>query len=489
MAEVATKFPEVKDYVNGQFIDSSGEQIDVISPLDGTVISKAPVSGYEVLDKAVKAAEKAFPAWSSTPIKERVQVLFNYRNLLHKYRDELTELIHIENGKIRSEAVAEVDKAIELTEFACSLPQIIPGEVLEVSKGVDCKTERIPLGVVASIAPFNFPCMVPNWTIPNVIALGNCMILKPSEHVPLTANRLASILKEAGLPDGVFSVVNGTREIVESICDHPGIKAVSFVGSTKVAKIVYKRATGNLKRCLALGGAKNHLLVLPDAHLDMTASNIAASMSGCAGQRCMAASAMVGIGNVDHIVAKIVEESKKIVPGSTLGSVISKEAKERIERYITEAEKAGAKILLDGRNATVPGSEGGFYVGPTVIDYVTPDMAIAKEEVFGPVLAIMRTETVDEAIAIENSSTYGNAAAVFTQSGGIAKYVAEKAGAGMIGVNIGVPVPREPFSFGGWNESRFGAGDITGKSSIEFWTQMKKTTIKWNPEARVNWMS
>ncbi len=489
MAVAELKFPEVKNYIKGKFVDSNEAKIDVISPLDGSLLSRVPVSGYDTLDQAVQSAVQAFPAWSAMPIKERVQILFNYRNLLLKYRDELTELIHLENGKIRSEAVAEVDKAIELTEFAVSLPQIIPGEILEVSKGVDCKTERMALGVVASITPFNFPCMVPNWTIPNVIALGNCMILKPSEHVPLTANRLAEILTEAGLPAGVFNVVNGTREIVEGICDHPDIKAVSFVGSTKVAKIVYKRSTGNLKRCLALGGAKNHLLVLPDAQVEMTASNIAASMSGCAGQRCMAASAMVGIGNVDHIIKKICEEAQKFIPGTTLGSVISKEAKVRIERYITEAEKAGAKILLDGRNATVKGAEDGYYVGPTVIDYVTPDMAIAKEEVFGPVLAIMRTNTLDEAIAIENNSAYGNAAAVFTQSGGLAKYVAEKANAGMIGVNIGVPVPREPFSFGGWNESRFGSGDITGKSSIEFWTQMKKTTIKWNPEARTNWMS
>jgi len=489
MAVAELRFPEVKNYIKGHFVDSTDEKIDVISPLDGSLLSRVPISGYATLDKAVQTAVQAFPAWSATPIKERVQVLFNYRNLLQKYREELTELIHLENGKIRSEAEAEIDKAIELTEFAVSLPQIIPGEILEVSKGVDCKTERIALGVVASITPFNFPCMVPNWTIPNVIALGNCMILKPSEHVPLTANKLASILKEAGLPDGVFNVVNGTKEIVEGICDHPDIKAVSFVGSTKVAKIVYKRSTGNLKRCLALGGAKNHLLVLPDAQLEMTASNITASMSGCAGQRCMAASAMVGVGKIDHIIDKVCEEATKIIPGKNLGSVISKEAKERIERYITEAEKAGAKILVDGRNATVSGSEGGFYVGPTIIDYVTPDMAIATEEVFGPVLAIMRTNTLDEAIEIENKSTYGNAASVFTQSGGIAKYVAEKASAGMIGVNIGVPVPREPFSFGGWNESRFGAGDITGKSSIEFWTQMKKTTIKWNPEARTNWMS
>lgn len=483
------RFPEVRNYINGKFVDSEESKLDVISPLDGSLLSRVPVSCLDTLDKAVQSARQAFPVWSTMPIKERVQVLFNYRNLLIKYRDELTEIIHLENGKIRSEAVAEVDKAIELTEFAVSLPQIIPGEIMEVSKGVDCKTERIPLGVVASIVPFNFPCMVPNWTIPNVLALGNCMVLKPSEQVPLTANRLAVILTEAGLPDGVFNVVNGTQQVVEGICDHPDIKAISFVGSTKVAKMVYKRATGNLKRCLALGGAKNHLLVLPDAQVEMTASNIAASMSGCAGQRCMAASAMVGIGNVDHIIKQVCEEAKKFLPGKTLGSVISKEAKERIERYITEAEAAGAKILLDGRNITVKGAEGGYYVGPTVIDYVRPEMAIAKEEVFGPVLAIMRTATIDEAIAIENHSPYGNAASVFTQSGGLAKYVAERANAGMIGVNIGVPVPREPFSFGGWNESRFGAGDITGKSAIEFWTQMKKTTIKWNPEARTNWMS
>lgn len=483
------RFPEVKNFIKGHFVDTAGSQMDVISPLDGSLLSKVPVSQGSALNEAVAAAQEAFPSWSATPIKERVQVLFNYRTLLQKYREELTELIHLENGKIKSEAAAEIDKAIELTEFAVSLPQLIPGEILEVSKGVDCKMERMPLGVVASITPFNFPCMVPNWTIPNVLALGNCMILKPSEMVPLTAYRMAMIFKEAGLPDGVFNVVNGTQEVVESICDHPDIKAVSFVGSTKVAKIVYKRSTGNLKRCLALGGAKNHLLVLPDAQVEMTASNITASMSGCAGQRCMAASAMVGVGNVDHIIEKICEEARKMIPGQNLGSVISNAAKERIEKYITEAEAAGAKVLVDGRNVTVPGAEGGFYVGATIIDFVKPEMAIAKEEVFGPVLAIMRANNIDDAIAIENKSPYGNAASVFTQSGGLAKYVAEKASAGMIGVNIGVPVPREPFSFGGWNESRFGAGDITGKSSIEFWTQMKKTTIKWNPEARTNWMS
>jgi malonate-semialdehyde dehydrogenase (acetylating) / methylmalonate-semialdehyde dehydrogenase len=496
METLTLKYPEVKNYVSGKFISNSEnngtggkKSLEVLSPLNGKVISTVPLSSANDLDEAVKAAQKAFPGWSATPIKERVQVFYRYKTLLEKNLKELANLVHEENGKTIDEAIAEVEKSIELTEFACSLPQLISGELLEVSRGVECRVEHKPLGVVASIAPFNFPNMVPHWTIPNAIALGNCMILKPSEQVPVSSNRIAELLKEAGLPDGVFNIVNGDREIVEAICDHPGIEAVSFVGSTKVAKIVYKRATSNLKRCLALGGAKNHLIVLPDAHPDMTASNVTASMSGCAGQRCMAASAMVAVGSMDLIIQKICDEAKKIIPGKNLGSVISKEAKERIERYITEAEKAGAKILIDGRNYKVEGHENGFYVGPTVIDFVTPDMAIAKEEVFGPVLAIIRAKDLDEAIDIENSSNYGNAASVFTQSGGLARQVMERASAGMIGVNVGVPVPREPFSFGGWNESKFGVCDITGKSSIEFWTKLKKTTVKWNPEGKTNWMS
>jgi malonate-semialdehyde dehydrogenase (acetylating) / methylmalonate-semialdehyde dehydrogenase len=484
------KYAPVQNYINGKMVDAtSTRKMEVISPIDGTLLSMVPMSAAKDLDTAVKAAKAAFPAWSRTPIKERVQVFFRYKYLLEKHLEELARLCSEENGKTFGESVAEIEKCIELTEFATSLPQLVTGEVLEVSRGVECRTEHVPLGVVASIVPFNFPSMVPNWTLPNAIALGNCMIIKPSEKVPLSCGRLAELLKEAGLPDGVFNVVHGDVEIVEAICDHPGIEAVSFVGSTKVAKIVYKRATSNYKRCLALGGAKNHLMVLPDAKPDMTAQNVAASMSGCAGQRCMAASAMIGVGNVDSIVDKICEEARKIVPGKNLGAVINKESQQRIERYITEAEQQGAKILVDGRNTKVAGKENGTYVGPTVIDFVKPDMSVAKEEIFGPVISIMRTNTVDEALAIENANPYGNAASVFTQNGGMARYIIDHANAGMIGVNVGVPVPREPFSFGGWNESKFGVGDITGKSSIEFWTKLKKSTTKWNPEAGVNWMS
>ncbi|WP_217603430.1 CoA-acylating methylmalonate-semialdehyde dehydrogenase [Chitinophaga sp. GbtcB8] len=484
------KYPRMQNFINGRFTDiDSTRLLTITSPTDGRELALMPCSTAADLDAAVNAAKAAFPAWSQTPIKERVQVFFRYKYLLERDLQELAELVSEENGKTLGEAIAEIEKCIELTEFATSLPQLVTGEILEVSKGVECRTEHVPLGVVASIVPFNFPSMVPNWTIPNALTLGNCMIIKPSEKVPLSLTRIAALLKEAGLPDGVFNIVNGDSEMVNAICDHPGIEAVSFVGSTKVAKLVYQRATGQLKRCLALGGAKNHLLVLPDAKPDMTAQNVVASMSGCAGQRCMAASAMIAVGQVDHIIDKICAEAGKVIPGKNLGAVISRESKEKIERYITEAEQQGARILIDGRNTVVEGKEQGSYVGPTVIDYVKPDMAVAKEEIFGPVISILRTNTVDEALAIENANPYGNAAAVYTQNGSLARYIIEKANAGMIGVNIGVPVPREPFSFGGWNESKFGVGDITGKSSIEFWSKLKKTTTKWNPEAGINWMS
>ena len=483
------KYTSLSNFIKGTYSYSNGEYLDVFSPLNGEVISQVPLSSASVVDEAVTGAMQAFPAWSELPIKERVQVFYRYRNLLEKYFEELAALISEENGKTLDESRAEVSVSIEMVEFATSLPQLCIGEIEEVSRGVECRSTRYPIGVVASITPFNFPNMVPNWTIPNAITLGNTMILKPSEQVPLSSNRITELLTEAGLPEGVLNIVHGGREAVEAICDHPGIDAVSFVGSTKVAKIVYQRAAASFKRALCLGGAKNHLIVLPDANEEMTASNVAASMAGCAGQRCMAASAMVAVGEVDSIIDRLCEEAKKIIPGKNLGAIISTQAKERIEGYITEAVAEGARILVDGRNTRVKGSEGGYYIGPTVIDQVTPDMKIAKEEVFGPVLAIMRVSTVDEALQIENSSVYGNAASVFTQSGSLANYVAERVSAGMIGVNIGVPVPREPFSFGGWNESKFGSGDITGKSSIEFWTKLKKTTTKWNPEARTNWMS
>lgn len=486
---VAAKYP-LSNVIGGRIVKSTTEKtLEVFDPSNGEVISQVPLSSSDDVDAAVRAARAALPGWAGTPIKERTQVFFRYRQLLEQHMAELSALVTEENGKVESEATAEVLKSIELTEYACSMPQIVAGEVMEVSKGVECRIEKYPVGVVASITPFNFPNMVPNWTIPNALVLGNTMVLKPSELVPISANRIADLLREAGLPDGVFNVVHGGRDAVEAICDHPEIAAVSFVGSTAVAKIVYKRATASLKRALCLGGAKNHLIVLPDANVELASSNIIASMSGCAGQRCMAASVMVAVSDTDRVIQRMTEYAKAIVPGKDVGPVISQNAKARITRYIDEAEAQGAKVLVDGRKTVVPGRENGFYIGPTLIDHVTPEMKIAQEEVFGPVLVIIRTKDVDEALRIENSSPYGNAASVFTESGGMARYVTERASAGMVGVNVGVPVPREPFSFGGWNESKFGVGDLTGRGSIEFWTQSKKTTTKWNKEAGVNWMS
>ncbi len=483
------KFPALTNYAAGPRVCESAERLDVISPLDGELLTQIPRSTAADVGQVVDVAAEAFADWSRRTMKDRAQVMYRYRALLLEHVDELSELIHLENGKTRGEAAAEVIRGAEVTEFACSLPQLATGEVLAVSNGVECRADRVPLGVVASITPFNFPAMVPHWTIPVAIGLGNSFVLKPSEKVPLTAMRTAELLHEAGLPDGVFNVVHGDRTAVEALCDHPSVQAVTFVGSTPIAEAVYRRATGNLKRVLALGGAKNHLIVLPDAHQENTAANVISSVTGCAGQRCMAAANMLAVGNVDRIVQQVCDEARKLVPGETLGPVISAAARERIERYITEAEQQGATVLVDGRGVRVAGRDGGFYLGPTVLDHVRPEMRIAQEEVFGPVLAILRTEHVDQALEIENASPFGNAAAVYTQSGPLARYVSTRASAGMVGVNIGVPVPLEPFGFGGWNRSRFGVGDITGKGAIELWTQSRKTTIRWNPAPRETWIS
>lgn len=471
----------LQNFIDGQFVNSPDRpRIEVTSPLDGSRLGSIPDSSDTEVSAAVASASRAFAGWSSRTVRQRSQVAYRYRELLLRDMDDLARLIHSENGKTIDEARAELVRSIEVTEFACALPQLVAGEVLEVSPDVECRVDRVPLGVVASVTPFNFPSMVPHWTIPIALTLGNTLVWKPSEHVPLTANRTAELLDEAGLPPGVFNVVHGQRPVVEAICDHPDVAAMTFVGSTPVAKSVYVRASSQLKRALCLGGAKNHLIVLPDADVNQTAANVVSSMAGCAGQRCMAAATMVCVGDVQQVTDEVCNRARQMISGETLGPVISATAKERIETFITEAEQSGATVLVDGRNTNVPGREGGFYIGATVIDGVTPDMRIAREEVFGPVLSIIRTGSLDEAVTIENASPYGNAAAVYTRSGSAARSVSSRASAGMIGVNVGVPVPQEPFGFGGWNDSRFGVGDITGPSSIEFWTQSRKVTTRWN---------
>jgi malonate-semialdehyde dehydrogenase (acetylating)/methylmalonate-semialdehyde dehydrogenase len=477
-------------FINGKVHhDNTGGSISVFSPVDGQLIGHVPQADEIVVNEAVASAKSAFTGWSDIPVKDRVQVLFRFKELVSRDINEIAALITRENGKTMSESKAEIEKGLEVTEFACSFPQIYQQEVLEVSRGVDCSSRRFPLGVVAGITPFNFPAMVPLWMIPVAIGAGNTFIHKPSEIVPLTPVLLADYFKQAGLPDGVYNVVHGNKTAVESIINNKDIKAIGFVGSSAVARSVYEKGTLIGKRVLALGGAKNHLVVMPDADPELTATNVVASAYGCAGQRCMAASVLILVGKAENILEKIIVEAQKIKAGVNMGPVISETAKNRIESYISRAEKNGANIVLDGRNALVPGKESGTYVNPTIIEGIEPTDECACDEIFGPVLSVLRVETLEEALAIENGNPYGNAAAIYTSNGGTAKYFSEKANAGMIGVNIGVPVPREPFSFGGWNSSRFGYGDITGMDGLRFWTNMKKITTKWSAGAAKNWMS
>ena len=464
-------------------------EIEVVSPLNGKTIANIAETSTKELGEKIERARKAQKSWAALGIKNRSQIFYRYHSLLQNHRQSLVDTIHLENGKTKDEALAEVEKAIEVTQFACSLPQVLVDESLEVSRGVQCTLTHRPLGVVASVTPFNFPVMIPHWTVPIALMLGNAMLLKPSEVVPMSALKMMELAHEAGVPEEIFQVILGGASTVETLCQHDNIEAVSFVGSTSVAKKVYRLATSHLKRALCLGRAKNHLVVLPDADIEMTASNVVASMSGMAGQRCMAASVMVAVGDIDPIVDRIIDLAKDVVPGKNLGAIISEPAKRRIESYIESASQTGAKVRLDGRKAQVVGGEGGFYLGPSVIDHVQAGTNLAQDEIFGPVLSILRCKDVDEAIAIQNQSQYGNGASVYTNSGSLAKYVRENMSAGMIGTNIGVPVPREPFSFGGMKASKFGVGDITGKSSLNFWSNPVKYTTKWNREAGINWMS
>ena len=478
------------NFVNGQFLQGQGSRFEVISPWFGKVVGESQESSAADLEKAVASASAVFPSWSRTPIKERTQIMFRFREILLRDIDRISQVISLENGKLLSESKAGLMKGIEVLEYAISLQNADQGGKIEVSRGVFCEYRREALGIVASITPFNFPAMVPMWTIPIALTVGNGFIWKPSEKTPLTTAMLAQALKEAGLPDGVFTVLQGGKTIVEAIMDHPAIKAVSFVGSTKVARLVYERGTKQSKRVLALGGAKNHIFLLPDAEPEMAGKGISDSFTGCAGQRCMAASVLLPIQDTQKQIAKIVEEASKIKLGQDMGAVISKEQLQFLSSAIERAEKSGAKILLDGRKASPPvGYEGGNWLGPTILDQVPKNSEAATIELFGPVLSIVRTASMKEALEIENSNPYGNAASIFTNTGPWAEFVATHAKAGMIGVNVGVPVPREPFSFGGINESKFGHGDITGANSLNFWSDLKKVTTKWQQSTDATWMS
>lgn len=489
-----TKLPseivKCHNFIQGSWVAGENGLQDVVSPYSGKKIGEFSTPSKNQINQAIEKAAVAQKAWALQPIKERSKVLFNFRNILLKNQDEIAHLKSSESGKTFDEAKAGLMKGIEVLEYALSIQNLDLGGKVEVSRGVTCEFRREPLGVVANITPFNFPAMVPMWTIPIALALGNAYVWKPSDKTPLTAIKIAEALKEAGLPDGLLTVLHGSGPTVDAIIDHPLVKAIGFVGSTKIAEIVYRRGTNLGKRVLALGGAKNHIVLLPDANPDLSGVGISDSFTGCAGQRCMAASVLLAVGEVSQHIDRIVSRAASLKLGSTMGAIITKSQVEFLSGAIDRAVKAGAKLLLDGRNAIPPqGYEQGNWLGPTVLDFVTPQSEASSQELFGPILSIIHCKDISQAMQIENSIEYGNACSVFTSNGALAERVVREATTGMVGVNVGVPVPREPFSFGGTNASKFGHGDITGPHSLDFWSNMKKVTTKWEVQSDSNWMS
>lgn len=477
-------------WIGGQWTVGEGGTHDVLSPYNGQKIGQFSVPSQAQIQTAIKKAANAQAAWGKMPAKERAKVLFQFREVLLRNAEAIAHLKSSESGKTFDEAYAGLMKGIEVLEFALAIQNLDLGGKVEVSRGVSCEYRREPLGVVANITPFNFPAMVPMWTIPICLALGNAYVWKPSDKTPLTALKIAEALKEAGLPEGVFTVLHGGAATVDAIIDHPLVKAIGFVGSTKIARLVYQRGTQLGKRVLALGGAKNHIILLPDAHPEISGTGISDSFTGCAGQRCMAASVLLAVGNVDGHIERILKRAASLELGSQMGAIITRAQKEFLVQAIARAEERGAKVLLDGRKAQAPkGLEGGNWLGPTILDGVQMGQEAATDELFGPILSIIRCKDLSEALSIEARSEYGNACSVFTSSGAFADRVMHEATTGMVGINVGVPVPREPFSFGGINASKFGHGDITGHHSLDFWSNVKKVTTKWEPQTDSNWMS
>jgi malonate-semialdehyde dehydrogenase (acetylating)/methylmalonate-semialdehyde dehydrogenase len=475
----------VQAYIGGKFRESRSDKIDPIpNPATGETIASLPYSTREEINEAVAAAKKAFPGWSETPVPDRAQVIFRFKALVDEHLEELSALVTQENGKTLDESRGEVKRAIEVIDFACGAPTLMMGQNLDqIARGIDEELTRFPVGVVVGITPFNFPNMVPLWMIPVAIVTGNTFLLKPSQLTPLSAIRIAELLQEAGLPAGVFNVVHGANDAVNQLLTHPDVAAVSFVGSATVAAYIYATAAANGKRVQALGGAKNHILVMDDADLELSAPHVISSAFGNAGQRCLAGSVAVGVGKIgDALVRELAKDSAqlKVGPGTdpktTLGPVIRGERKKKLIEYIDGAQSEGAELVTDGRKVEL---NEGFFLGPTIFDHVTPNMKIWKEELFGPVLSVVRASDIDEALNLLNSSTYGNMASIFTTSGKNAREFKRRAQAGMLGVNIGVAAPMAFFPFTGWKNSFFGDLHATGQDSVRFYTRHKVITTRW----------
>ncbi|MEU4649750.1 CoA-acylating methylmalonate-semialdehyde dehydrogenase [Nocardia fluminea] len=474
-------------WIDGKPVSGSSEATaPVTNPATGAVTGELALANVADTRAAIDAATVAFASWRDSSLTRRAQVLFRFRELLSERKTELAAVITAEHGKVAADALGEVTRGLEVVEFACGIPHLLKGGFTEnASTDVDIYSIRQPLGPVAIIAPFNFPAMVPMWFFPLAIGAGNTVVLKPSEKDPSAALWLARLWQEAGLPGGVFNVVQGDKVAVDELLDNPGIKAVSFVGSTPIAKYVYQRGTAAGKRVQALGGAKNHMVVLPDADLDLAADAAVNAGFGSAGERCMAISVVVAVGGVaDDLVSRISERAARIVigdgtGGAEMGPLITRAHCDRVAEYIDAGETAGARVVLDGRDLTVDGAPDGFWLGPTVLDEVTPTMSVYTDEIFGPVLSVVRVGTYEEAVALINANRYGNGTAIFTNDGGAGRRFQHEVEVGMVGINVPIPVPMAYFSFGGWKNSLFGDSHAHGTDGVHFFTRTKAVTARW----------
>ena len=476
-------------FINGQLVPGDGARLgDVFDPATGQVQARVALASADEVSAAVAAAQAAFPAWAATPPLARARVLFRYKALLEEHAGELAAAITAEHGKVLADARGEVTRGIEVVEFACGAPQLLKGEhSMDVGRDVDSWSEYAPLGVVAGITPFNFPCMVPMWMFPVALACGNTFVLKPSERDPGTPMVLARLLKEAGLPDGVFNVVHGDKDAVDALLDDPRVQAVSFVGSTPIAEYIYARGCAKGKRVQALGGAKNHMVVLPDADLDGAANALLGAGYGSAGERCMAISVAVCVGDAtaDALVARLrpMVEALRIGPGCQgdpdMGPLVTGAHRDKVRGYVDAGVAEGATLVVDGRGLRVAGAEAGFFLGGCLFDHVTPAMRIYREEIFGPVLCVVRVPDFEAALALVNAHEYGNGTAVFTRDGDAARQFAHRVQAGMVGINVPIPVPMAFHSFGGWKRSLFGPLHVHGPDGIRFYTRLKTVTARW----------
>jgi malonate-semialdehyde dehydrogenase (acetylating)/methylmalonate-semialdehyde dehydrogenase len=478
----------INHWIGGRVVDREPERWGAVyDPATGQQAARAAYATGEDVDAAVAAAQAAYPAWRDTSVVKRARVMFAFLDLLKRNRDELARIISAEHGKVVPDALGEIQRGMEVVEVACGIPHLLKGDFSEnVSTEIDLYSIRQPLGVAAGITPFNFPIMVPMWMHPIAIACGNAFVLKPSERDPSVSLRVAELYAEAGLPDGIFNVVHGDKVAVDAVLDHPGIAAVSFVGSTAIARYVYERGTTHGKRVQALGGAKNHAIVMPDADMDSAADALVSAAYGSTGQRCMAISTAVAVGRAgDTLIDKVVERAGRLRtgpaadPDSQMGPLVTGAARDKVAGLVEAGVREGAKLVLDGRDLRVPGHEDGFFLGPCLFDEVTPEMTIYKEEVFGPVLIVLRVDDIDQAIKLISDNPYGNGTAIFTANGAAARKFQNEVQAGMVGINIPIPVPMAFYSFGGWKQSLFGDLHVHGPEGVAFYTRGKVVTSRW----------